>query len=191
MLKRIVAVWTFLALSCLPVMAGLAAENFQKEDAAVLRAALHTQCQAKQGYVLLSSTTVAPEETYDMGEFDESGAFADLKHRNGPSVSLPEGVACNGARPHREQELQRFFDRKLVTSGKASLDEAWEKLYESFPGATGWMSVSLPGYSPKGDIAVVYTAHHCGSLCGQGFYVYLRRANGQWQVLVRFPVWVS
>lgn len=191
MLKRLIAIITFLVLPCLSAQAGPVTQTPQREDATVLRAALHLQCQAEDGYVLLSSTTVAPRETDDMGEADESGAFEDLKRRNGSTASLPESLACKGARLHREQEILRFFDQESMSDGKVSLDEAWKKLFESFPGATGWTSVSLPGYSPDGDIAVVYVAHHCGSLCGQGTYVYLRRANSQWKVLIRFPVWVS
>ncbi|WP_201316408.1 hypothetical protein [Dyella sp. EPa41] len=191
MLKHLVAVIALLGLPCLSVQADTATQPIEREDAAVLRASLSSQCQAKDGYVLLSSTTVTPRENDDMGEADESGAFADLKRRNGSTVSLPESLACKGARQHREQEIRRFFDEDSMSTGKVSLDEAWKKLFEAFPGATGWTSISLPGYSTDGDIAVVYIARHCGSLCGQGIYVYLRRVNNQWKVLVRFPVWVS
>ena len=191
MLKHLAAVIVLLALSYLSVRADPAAKSSEREDAAVLRAALNSQCQSKEGYVLLSSTTVAPREDDDMGEVDESGAFADLKRRNGSSISLPESLACKGARLHREQEIRRFFDQDSMPAGKAPLDEGWKKLFEAFPGATGWTSVSLPGYSPDGDVAVVYVAHHCGSLCGQGMYVYLHRTDDQWKVLVRFPAWVS
>lgn len=154
-------------------------------------AALSSQCQSKDGYVLLSTTTVTPRETDDMGKADESGAFEDLKRRNGSAASLPEGLSCQGARLHDQQEIQRFFDRDAVSVSAMPLDAAWKKLYESFPGATGWMSVSLPGYAPSRDIAVVYVAHHCGSLCGEGSYVYLRRTDSRWRVIVRFPIWVS
>lgn len=191
MLKHLAAVIALLALSCLSAQANPATKPSEREDAAVLRAALNSQCQSKDGYVLLSSTTVVPRENDDMGEADESGAFADLKRRNGSTVSLPESLACKGARLHREQEIRRFFDQDPMPAGKAALDEGWKKLFEAFPGATGWTSISLPGYSPDGDVAVVYVAHHCGSLCGQGMYVYLRRANSRWKVLVRLPVWVS
>ncbi|WP_146745378.1 hypothetical protein [Dyella jiangningensis] len=191
MLKRLVAVVTFLACPCLSALADPHARTIQREDAAILRVVLSSQCQAQDGFELLSSKTIAPRERDDMGEADESGAFADLKRRNDSTTSLPESVACRGARLHPKEEIQGFFDRESIAAGKASLDEAWKKLYESFPGATGWTAVSLPGYSPDGDIAVVYVAEYCGSLCGKGFYVYLRRTKDRWQVLIRFPVWVS
>ncbi len=192
MLKHLVAVFTFLALPGLSAWAGSAAQALQQEDVAVLRSALNSLCEAKDGYVLLSATTVSPREADDMGEADESGAFADLKRRNGSTASLPESISCKGARLHDAQEIHGFFDdESMAAGGKVSLNDAWKKLYETFPGATGWTSVSLPGYSPEKDIAVVYVANHCGSLCGQGSYVYLHRVKDQWKVLVRFPVWVS
>lgn len=191
MLKRLVVVITFLALPFLSAQAGSAAQASQQEDVLVLRAVLYSQCQSTDGYALLSSTAVAPRETDDMGDADESGAFKDLKRRNRSTASLPEGLSCQGASMHDEQEIQRFFDRDSLSAGKMSLDAAWKKLFESFPEATGWMSVSLPGYTASRDIAVVYVAHHCGSLCGQGSYVYLHRSGGEWKVVVRFPIWVS
>lgn len=191
MLKRSAVVFAFLMLPCLTAHAGPTTQVAQQEDALVLRAALKSQCEAKDGYVLLSTTLVAPVEAYDMGGADESGAFADLKRRTGSAVRLPEDFTCKGVRLHREKDIQRFFDHESSAANQASLDESWKKLYKSFPEATGWTSVSLPGYSPDGDIAVVYVAHHCGTLCGMGTYVYLRRARDGWEVLVRVPVWVS
>ncbi|GGA29484.1 hypothetical protein [Dyella nitratireducens] len=191
MLKRNVAVFTFTILPCLSSLAGAPVHTAHQEDTAVLQVALISLCQAKNGYVVLSSTTAAPRPADDMGDADESGAFSDLERRNGSAALLPEVLECQRARLIREQEIQRFFDQQSNLANKVSLDDAWKKFYKSFPGATGWTSVSLPGYSPDGEIAIVYMAHYCGSLCGGGSYVYLRRVKGKWKVLVDFPDWVS
>jgi hypothetical protein len=90
-----------------------------------------------------------------------------------------------------DQTIRKFFDQTPGQAGKNPVQHNWERLYAAFPGATGWMSLSLPGYAITGDIAVVYVALYCGSLCGQGRYVYLQRIHGHWRVLVRVPVWVS
>jgi len=190
MLKRIIAV---VMLFALPGLAAQAAPGSQidHEDASVLQAVLQSQCQSKDGYVLLSSKPAVPRESDDMGDADESGAFYDLKRRSGSSTVLPKDLSCNGVKLRDGEEIHRFFVGSKEQIGKASLEAAWKKLYESFPGSTGWMSVSLPGYAPSGDIAIVYVALYCGSLCGQGTYVYLHRNDGHWKVLVRFPIWVS
>jgi len=191
MLKRSVAVVALILLPYLSSLAGTPVQTVQQEDAAVLGVALNSLCQAKNGYVVLSSTTAAPRPADDMGDADQSGAYSDLERRNGVAVLLPEGLACQGAKLIRAQEIQRFFDHESNLANNISLDEAWKKFYESFPGASGWTSVSIPGYSPDGEIAVVYIAHYCGSLCGGGSYLYLRRVKGDWKVLVDFPGWVS
>lgn len=188
MIKRSVALFTLMVLPCLPSLAGSLVQAVRQEDMAVLQVALVSVCQMKNGYVVLSSATAAPRAEDDMGDADESGAFSDLKRRNGSAVLLPEVLACKGAKLIREKDIQRIFDQ---TSTQASLDEAWKKFHKSFPGATGWTSVSLPGYSPDGEIAVVYMSYYCGTLCGGGSYVYLRRVKGKWKVLVNFPGWVS
>ena len=191
MLKRSVAVIAFTVLPWLSSLAGPPFQTVQQEDVTVLRAALISLCQAKNGYVVLSSTTAAPRPADDMGDADQSGAYSDLERRNGAAVLLPKGLACKGAKLISEQEIQRFFDHGSNSANKVSLDEAWKKFYKSFPGASGWTSVSIPGYSSDGEIAVVYVAHYCGTLCGGGSYVYLRRIKGEWKVLVDFPGWVS
>lgn len=191
MLKRGVVVFIFMALPCLSSLADAPVQTANPEDTAVLRVALISLCQTKKGYIVLSSTTIAPRPEDDMGDADESGAFSDLERRNGSAALLPEGLACKGAKLVRTQEIQRSFDQQSNVANKMSLDDAWKNFYKSFPGATGWTSVSLPGYSPDGEIAVVYMAHYCGTLCGGGSYVYLRRVKGKWKVLVEFPGWVS
>lgn len=191
MLKRSVAAITFTVFPCLSSLAGSPVQTTQQEDTAVLQAALTSLCQSKNGYVLLSLTTAGPRPADDMGDADQSGAYSDLERRNEAAALLPEDLACQGAKLIREQEIQRFFDHESNLANKVSLDEAWKKFYESFPGTTGWTSVSLPGYSPDGEIAIVYMAHYCGTLCGGGTYVYLRRINGKWKMLVAFPGWVS
>jgi len=191
MLKRCIAVIAFTVFPCLSSLAGSPIPTAQQEDTAVLQAALTSLCQSKNGYVLLSSTTAAPRPADDMGDADQSGAYSDLERRNEAAALLPEDLACQGAKLVREQEIKRFFDHESNLANKVSLDEAWKKFYESFPGTTGWTSVSLPGYSPDGEIAIVYMAHYCGTLCGGGTYVYLRRIGGKWKMLVDFPGWVS
>jgi hypothetical protein len=145
MLKRAVAVFIFLALPWLSSLAGAPVETAHQEDTAVLRAALFSLCQTKNGYVVLSSTTEAPGPEGDMGDADESGAFSDLELRNGSAVLLSEDLACNGAKLIRKQEIERSLDQRSNVANKMSLDDAWKNFYKSFPGATGWTSVSLPG----------------------------------------------
>jgi hypothetical protein len=51
--------------------------------------------------------------------------------------------------------------------------------------------MSLPGYSTKGRIAVVYVETGRGGLAGDGSYLLLKKTKTRWQVVVRDSVWVA
>lgn len=191
MLKRFIAIIALCVVPFLSARAGSTHQASEREDALVLKAALHSQCESGKGFVLLSSMAAAPRTGDDIGDADESGAFDDLKRRNSSVTALPEGLSCKAVRLREEREIKVFFEQDSVSAEELPVDDAWKRLYESFPGAKGWMTLSLPGYSPDGAIALVYVARYCGSLCGGGSYVYLRRTDGGWKVLFSFPTWVS
>jgi hypothetical protein len=88
--------------------------------------------------------------------------------------------------------------RQLPTTGIASPSEVmtsadyfWRAFAAMFPNAVGTVSLSPPGYSRSGDQAVVYVEHGCGSLCGEGRIVWLRRTDGRWRIVRTHGVWVS
>jgi alpha-beta hydrolase superfamily lysophospholipase len=60
-------------------------------------------------------------------------------------------------------------------------------------GADGVLSLSAVAFSPDRLDAVVRYHAHCGGLCGEGGYVWLRRieASGRWAVVRAFATWVS
>jgi len=67
----------------------------------------------------------------------------------------------------------------------------WDGFYQAFPGSSGILSLSLPGYSTNGNLAVVQVAYACGPLCGAGFYWVLEYVHGQWVVKERSSAWIS
>jgi hypothetical protein len=58
------------------------------------------------------------------------------------------------------------------------------------PRTVGWTAFSRPGYTSDG-IAVVYAKYTCGSLCGYGWLILLRRLPQGWRVIERHMLWVS
>jgi uncharacterized protein len=60
-------------------------------------------------------------------------------------------------------------------------------------GADGVLSLSAVVFSPDHRDAVVRYEARCGSLCGEGGYVWLRRyeSSGRWVVVRAFAVWFS
>lgn len=71
----------------------------------------------------------------------------------------------------------------------------WSGFYKAYPDSGGYLVVSAVGFSADRTQAMVYMAHHCGSLCGGGMHHLLEKANGAWREAV-VPVrsncsWVS
>lgn len=191
MLRRLITAAMLSGLLWLPASSAREPSADTQTDALVLEAVLSSQCQSSDGFVLLSLRSISPSQDAELGSADESGAFDDLKRRNGSTATLPSSISCRGVHVLEDRKVRQLFEGGKHSVDKDLLGDRWKQFYARFPSATGWMSLSLPGYTADGDIAIVYQVVRCGSLCGQGMYVYLHRVNGQWKVLVRFPVWVS
>jgi len=54
------------------------------------------------------------------------------------------------------------------------------------------IGLSHVGFSRDYRRALVYTTHHCGALCGAGYFVFLERdATNVWRITRKRLVWVS
>jgi hypothetical protein len=76
------------------------------------------------------------------------------------------------------------------TAGQ-DLEARWRRFNEQFPGAEGFYEFSGIGFDAARSVAVLYTSHTCGTLCGSGNLVTLRRAGGRWVVAEAAMLWVS
>jgi len=56
----------------------------------------------------------------------------------------------------------------------------WKKFYEQHPDSGGSIDLSAVGFNADKTIAVVYMAHHCGGLCGEGVFYVLQKKDGKW-----------
>lgn len=71
----------------------------------------------------------------------------------------------------------------------------WTTFYDRYPDSGGYMEFSAVGFDPSKTRALVYVAHHCGSLCGGGAHHLLQKVDGRWTPArlegVTQCVWVS
>jgi len=84
--------------------------------------------------------------------------------------------------------VARDFYRDLP---RTNPDLFWRAFRERFPATLGWATLSAVGYGDSGRQAVVYVEHHCGSLCGAGNLVLLRKTDAGWSVIAIEETWVS
>jgi hypothetical protein len=82
----------------------------------------------------------------------------------------------------------RALPRPLPTTRMVRLTRRAELPTQS---ADGHYEFSAIGFDAARSTALLYTSHSCGSLCGSGNLVTLRRTNGRWQVAEAQMLWVS
>jgi hypothetical protein len=78
-----------------------------------------------------------------------------------------------------------FFD--IVPNHKNGLKD----FRQTFPGASGIISLSHAGFDSTLHEAIVSTSFVCGGLCGTGQRYILRKKWGRWEVAGKWIVWVS
>lgn len=71
----------------------------------------------------------------------------------------------------------------------------WTGFYRRYPDSGGFVQLSAVGFDRRKQRALVYIAHHCGSLCGGGSHHFLEKVQGVWRK-ARIPglvmtVWMS
>lgn len=70
-------------------------------------------------------------------------------------------------------------------------EKAWRKFFQRYKGTPGIVVVSRIGFNRERTEAVAYTGYSCGTLCGQGEFVWLVKRAGAWGVEDRTVVWIS
>ena len=70
----------------------------------------------------------------------------------------------------------------------------WPAFHAAYPNAHGFLELSAVGFDKTRERAVVYMAHSCGGLCGEGGYHFLERQADGWTAVrpnVNVCMWAS
>ena len=85
-----------------------------------------------------------------------------------------------------------LIDRATLRSlPRNNADLYWRAFYPMYPGSSGHIALSSIGYDATGELAVLMADQYCGSLCGNGYIVAVRRVGGVWRVTAFLGTWVS
>jgi len=156
-------------------------------DAEVYAAVIDHLVQAGKVAVVIDSTFIPPGGGADVAQNEAAEVASSFREANRARRPLPRPLpSTRTIRFTRNADLP--FARQ---TGTPDLEALWRSFNEQFPGAGGYYNLSGIGVDTSRSTAVVYAGHHCGSLCGTGYRVTLRRAGSRWQVAKADMLWVS
>jgi len=161
-------------------------------DSEVLSAVIQRNCdmakRSSHGEVqIIPSKTDTIEVSSFPKSFDKI-AIQSLRTRNTVRHELPPVKMCLGFKVVASAKINSLFQSVTSTTKRVS---GWQLFHQAFPKAAGILSLSRPGYSKNGQVAIVQVSYSCGSLCGSGEYWVLHKVHGKWVVASRSPAWIS
>ena len=164
------------------VYSAIISKNYLKQGIRLVVVTTPTCCEVskeQKGHVMPLA------QNPSAGPFPSQETWESYVERNRTSVALRKLFKLNVKLqivPYKK--IESLFDAILI-------EEDWQTFYRMFPHSNGYIRFSRAGFNRAGDEAVVSTAWMCGSLCGEGRYVLLRKKDGQWNVETSFLTWVS
>jgi hypothetical protein len=105
--------------------------------------------------------------------------FEDYNRRNQSRVAVPAPLDL----PVPVELLSEAELDSLYSSiPQDERDSQFDFLRRHLSGAPGVVSLSRPGFTAEGDIALILVKLACGSRCGTVWFAVLRGRGGEWQV---------
>lgn len=111
-------------------------------------------------------------------------ARAALPHfigRNRDAASMAASLEL----PWEISLLSQNEQNKIFSLGKAG----WKEFYKRYPGSTGILGCSRPGFSAGLDGCVVYFERRWGANEGVGKALFLEKVEDAWTVIDQIPLW--
>jgi hypothetical protein len=87
-----------------------------------------------------------------------------------------------------QEDYVSFFGN---TDNNNGTEEYWTRFYKRYPDSGGYVWLSNIGFNKAHDQALVYFVNWCGTSCGSGSYILLKKTSGQWKFETAAPIWIS
>lgn len=117
----------------------------------------------------------------DEAQPDAGPAVHQFLVRAAQPATLPIERFSNRLVPLTEQDFADVIARR----------DDWQQLASRLDGVRGYVSFSRVGFAEGGKLAVVYVEFSCGSLCGYGSYLILRKSAEGWERVAERVSWVA
>jgi hypothetical protein len=86
----------------------------------------------------------------------------------------------------RKIKVEKTYTLLTAKEEKAAFQRSpggWEGFYQLYPDSGGMIELSAVGFNADKTVAVVYSGHSCGGLCGGGAFHVLQKKAGKWETL--------
>lgn len=168
------------------------AAQMDLEEQAVYTALLGHLYSASS-YVIMDTTATSPGGVGDTASTLDH--IMQNMHDVDPSTADSFRVRNDAAWPLRP-DLQLGSGYVLLSQARMTQffsqnRDGWQLFYEQYPGAPGITTLSRVGLNDALDQALVYVGTLSHYLAGAGYFVLLKRVNGEWVVDQQVMTWIS
>lgn len=161
-----------------------------EDDLAVYRAILSGPRYSGSKIVVEEMSGRGGSIVYDMLNKEQVKGTSAMAIRNFKRWNLaPESLRWIGEISPRIEFLSSEEEGQIFIGDMPG--EGWSRFYQRYPGSGGLVSLSRIGFNDDHTEALVYVAHTCGSLCGSGEFVILKKDHGRWTIDRTDTMWVS
>jgi hypothetical protein len=171
-----------------PAKGGVAEEEYAVYDVVIER--LYVQRRSASLIVIAKETESGPQPEPGKGPII---GVADPEEMKGALKLIADLTPAYEARNEEPAKLKELFklsaDYVLVSkkkgSGLLAKDQGKTKHFsKAYPGSesVGLVGLSRVGFNADHTQALLYAVHWCGSGCGDGMFVLLRKENDQWSI---------
>jgi hypothetical protein len=117
----------------------------------------------------------------------EKETFLDFSSRNKQSADLKNKFNLKVKINLVGEEIGRIF----AGGERDSENDGWKMFHKKYPTAGGFITLSRVGFNKEKTQALIYAAHNCGWLCGEGNYILLVKKDNIWKIEEKLMNWIS
>ena len=82
-------------------------------------------------------------------------------------------------------------ERATIFKRSSKNYDGWRAFYGKYPASPGILKLSRVGFNADKSQALIFVAHSCGWLCGEGNYFVLVKKDGEWKIMKELVTWMS
>ncbi len=168
---------------------------FQKEEVAIYREIINQGRSSQRGQILIHEESTGntlqtishAEQIKLMEELNsQEETFNDWKEKNNSRQIIKKSLDLS-----IRYEILTKKDFNLIFKNN-DLDATWNTFSKQYKNTDGFIRLSKPGFDAKREKSIVLVEYHCGSNCGTGRFLALKKdSSGNWVIENSTLIWMA